>query len=244
MRSLIIIAILLLALLLAYFCIRQHTQEIPLDIQNRSYDALTTEGLDAIGVTTDGRDITLSGIVEKAKTKERAEGIAKRVYGVRTVTNNIMVVPKAMPEPEEVVIVPELTVEEVNKQCEADMAQAIEAQAVEFAFGSSEISDSSLPLLQQIAETARNCPDSWLKIEGHTDNIGKKDTNMLISQQRAQAVAGYLRDVAELKQTITAEGFGPNRPKASNDTDEGRQKNRRIEIKVNMLEEPASLEDE
>jgi outer membrane protein OmpA-like peptidoglycan-associated protein len=71
-----------------------------------------------------------------------------------------------------------------------------------------------------------------LEIEGHTDSTGSDDLNQTLSQQRGDAVRGYLVEQGLAEGTVTAQGFGKTMPIADNDTSAGRQKNRRVEIIV------------
>ncbi len=234
-RAIILFFGLLLAAILAYFCVRNHMQHIPTDVQSRTYDALQADNLTSVGIDVDGRDVTLSGIVHKDKTKDRAGIVARQVKGVRVVNNEIMVVPIKIPEPVVAAPAPVLTTVDINDQCEKDLGMAMEGKTIEFASGSSELSTANMPLLDEIARISTNCPDSELLIEGYTDNTGSSELNVTISQRRANSVANYLRNSAALTQTITAVGYGAEKPVADNSTIEGRAKNRRIEFKVKTL---------
>jgi outer membrane protein OmpA-like peptidoglycan-associated protein len=76
-------------------------------------------------------------------------------------------------------------------------------------------------------------PGLLLQVEGHTDSVGGDDLNQRLSQQRASAVRDFLVGQGLNENAITAEGFGKTEPVATNDTPEGRQRNRRVEIVVN-----------
>jgi outer membrane protein OmpA-like peptidoglycan-associated protein len=67
-------------------------------------------------------------------------------------------------------------------------------------------------------------------VEGHTDSIGTDDYNQQLSEHRAEAVRDYLVQQGISADTIVASGFGKTAPVASNDTPEGRQQNRRVEL--------------
>ena len=71
-----------------------------------------------------------------------------------------------------------------------------------------------------------------LEVEGHTDSTGSDDLNQTLSQQRGDAVRGYLVEQGLAEGTVTAQGFGKTMPIADNETAAGRQKNRRVEIIV------------
>lgn len=103
---------------------------------------------------------------------------------------------------------------------------------LEFATGKDIIQASSLASLDELAELLKKYPGWKLKIEGHTDNVGKRESNVALSKKRAEAVKKYL-----VKKGIAATRFevlwyGPDKPIASNDNEEGRQKNRRVEMKI------------
>jgi outer membrane protein OmpA-like peptidoglycan-associated protein len=75
-------------------------------------------------------------------------------------------------------------------------------------------------------------PGLKLQIEGHTDSVGSDEFNQRLSEQRAGAVRDYLAEAGVSSDSVTVQGFGKTRPVASNDTREGRQQNRRVEIVV------------
>lgn len=100
-----------------------------------------------------------------------------------------------------------------------------------FDFNSAAVRSESGPSLKEVAEAIKNNPDWKLKIEGHTDNVGGDAYNLNLSNQRAAAVrqalvAHYQTDPGR----VTSQGFGASRPKAPNDTPEGRALNRRVEV--------------
>jgi OOP family OmpA-OmpF porin len=71
-----------------------------------------------------------------------------------------------------------------------------------------------------------------VRLDGHTDNVGDRASNVDLSLARANAVARLLTERGVQASRITTAGFGPDRPVASNDTEEGRASNRRIELTV------------
>jgi len=77
-----------------------------------------------------------------------------------------------------------------------------------------------------------------INIYGHTDNVGSNEYNQGLSERRAQSVAQYLISHQVLPDRIAAVGFGETRPIASNDTPEGRQQNRRVELELSPLTPP------
>jgi len=86
--------------------------------------------------------------------------------------------------------------------------------------------------LDGIAETLNEYPESKLIVKGYTDSRGTEEYNLRLSERRAGAVKDYLVAKQVRPARITAVGFGESFPVASNDTSEGRQRNRRVEIEI------------
>ncbi|HYC58496.1 MAG TPA: OmpA family protein [Thermoanaerobaculia bacterium] len=91
---------------------------------------------------------------------------------------------------------------------------------------------ASRTTLNELAQNFRQYPDNRIIVEGHTDSTGTDAHNQRLSENRAAAVADYLIDGGVRASAITVYGFGEARPKSSNDTAEGRQLNRRVEIHI------------
>jgi outer membrane protein OmpA-like peptidoglycan-associated protein len=100
--------------------------------------------------------------------------------------------------------------------------------------------DTGKSLLKQDAEIALAklagillmIPDTTLAIEGHTDSTGSVETNQKLSLERAASVMGFLESQGVVKGRMTVKGVGPAQPVATNDTEEGRAKNRRVEVVI------------
>ena len=75
-------------------------------------------------------------------------------------------------------------------------------------------------------------PHIRVEVSGHTDNSGQATYNKQLSEKRAQSVYDYLIQKGIPKTNLVTVGYGPDRPVASNDTEEGRRQNRRIEFKI------------
>ncbi len=107
----------------------------------------------------------------------------------------------------------------------------IRLYGINFPSGKSTILPESFGLLSKVQKAIRDFPDRKIIIEGHTDSMGDDTYNMQLSLDRAKAVTAYL--IANMgigEDRITATGYGESRPIASNDTKEGRQQNRRIDV--------------
>jgi len=86
--------------------------------------------------------------------------------------------------------------------------------------------------LAELAKILNKYPDTNILIEGHTDNTGSDDHNMTLSKDRAQAVAFYMATLEVESARFSTAGYGETQPIVMNDTAEGRQKNRRVDIAV------------
>src|SRR5215475_1551609 len=102
-----------------------------------------------------------------------------------------------------------------------------------FDTGSSTLKPATREKLAKISGIVLAHPGLTLQIEGHTDIIGSDDFNQRLSEQRADSVRDFLAEQGVPVSSITARGFGKTQPVASNDTPEGRQRNRRVELVVN-----------
>jgi len=100
-----------------------------------------------------------------------------------------------------------------------------------FASGSPKLSAGNGALLKKVEAAIAVYPGCAVVIEGHTDSRGSERNNKILSEQRAQAVANYLAANMGLQaDRLTAVGYGAEKPIANNETDEGREKNRRIDV--------------
>jgi outer membrane protein OmpA-like peptidoglycan-associated protein len=101
-----------------------------------------------------------------------------------------------------------------------------------FDTGKSDLRSEAREDLAKLSGIVLNYPSLRLTIEGHTDNTGSADINQTLSEQRANAVRDYLVSQGLDAGSLSAQGLGMNNPVADNGSDEGRQKNRRVEIIV------------
>jgi outer membrane protein OmpA-like peptidoglycan-associated protein len=101
-----------------------------------------------------------------------------------------------------------------------------------FDLDSAALRPASRTTLNQLATNFAQYPDNRLVVEGHTDSSGTDAHNQRLSEQRASTVADYLIDRGVPNNNVIVYGYGEMRPKTSNDTPEGRQLNRRVEIRI------------
>jgi OOP family OmpA-OmpF porin len=106
--------------------------------------------------------------------------------------------------------------------------------SVQFESNKAELKPQSFPALDLIGSILVKWPRLKIEIGGYTDSRGQEEKNRQLSQERADAVRTYLLDKFDNvhPDQLTAVGYGPDNPVASNDTEEGRQQNRRVEFKI------------
>jgi OOP family OmpA-OmpF porin len=104
---------------------------------------------------------------------------------------------------------------------------------VEFEVGKAVLLRESLAILDQVVDVMlKNQDIEVVEVEGHTDSTGEIEDNQILSEERAAAVREYLvsRGVAEFR--LTARGYGESVPLSTNDSDGGRQTNRRVQFRI------------
>lgn len=107
------------------------------------------------------------------------------------------------------------------------------SSSVLFDFGQFTLKPEAKEALHNVALTMKNFREPTILIEGHTDNVGSPQSNQILSEKRAHAVKDYMVAEESFKHlTLISRGYGESRPIASNDTEEGREKNRRVEIMI------------
>ncbi len=110
--------------------------------------------------------------------------------------------------------------------------QTVVLHAVNFQFNSDQLTAPAKDTLDQIAAGMVGQPALKVEIDGHTDSKGSAAYNLKLSQRRADSVKHYLVSKGASADNLSAHGFGMSHPIASNDTDEGRAQNRRVEFVV------------
>lgn len=103
---------------------------------------------------------------------------------------------------------------------------------VTFAFDSSDLNSQFYPVLDKVAGTLQEYDKTVIEVAGHTDSVGSDTYNQGLSQRRADSVSAYLGSHGVTRTRIVTVGAGEGHPVASNDTEEGRAQNRRVEITI------------
>jgi OOP family OmpA-OmpF porin len=106
----------------------------------------------------------------------------------------------------------------------------IRLRGVEFEFDKADLTGASGVVLDAAIEGLLVCPNVPLRVEGHTDALGSNEYNQDLGLRRAESVRRYLVNGGVAARRVTARSYGETRPIATNDTDEGRQLNRRVEL--------------
>lgn len=113
-----------------------------------------------------------------------------------------------------------------------EVGKSYRVNDIKYATNSAEISEGSELILDDLIEFLKDNPNVKIRIEGHTDNVGNTEENMVLSNDRAFTVMGYLQDKGIAGSRLAFKGLGPTVPVTTNDTEEGRAANRRTEFVI------------
>ncbi|NYE59785.1 OOP family OmpA-OmpF porin [Duganella sp. 1224] len=159
----------------------------------------------------DGSTVSLRGEVGNEAVKQKiASNIATSLNPTYTVNNGLR----------------------VSAADQGLLDSALANRIVEFESGKAELTPAGKAILDEMVVALRKLNNRKVDIIGHTDSAGLRATNQGLSQARAEAVKAYLASHGINGDLLTASGQGPDRPIASNDTAEGRARNRRIEFRM------------
>ncbi|KQI71596.1 hypothetical protein AN191_11440 [Loktanella sp. 5RATIMAR09] len=125
------------------------------------------------------------------------------------------------------------------EECIAQITAATEGRKITFDPGSADLTIDTQPVVDDIADILKKCGDLRIRVSGFTDSQGREVMNQQLSQDRADAVLTALRARRVPVSTFESIGFGEENPIADNDTEEGREANRRIEFSLILPEPPA-----
>ncbi len=129
------------------------------------------------------------------------------------------------------------------EECVKQLNTVLSIQKITFEPGAASIDQAGLDIIDQLAEILKTCQTVEMEIGGHTDSQGRESMNERLSQERANAVLNAIMARRVLTSNLTAKGYGETVPIANNDTEEGRETNRRIEFKLILPEEEAETAD-
>ncbi|GAB4296447.1 MAG: OmpA family protein [Methylophaga sp.] len=116
------------------------------------------------------------------------------------------------------------------------------ASEVSFDFDRADLKPAFTPTLNKVADILQRYPKTVIHVVGHTDSVGSESYNQLLSERRAQSVVDFLASRGVEQSRLYATGRGELEPRASNDTEAGRQLNRRVELFVKPIIEGQEAE--
>ncbi|RLK02790.1 OmpA family protein [Ruegeria conchae] len=197
-------------------------QDLPTDWPVRvlaGLDALSHLHNGALTVTPD--DVSLTGVSHDPDAKARIAGLLSDKLGDAQ-DFNLSITYVEPPAPQDALPDPEV--------CEEQIAEVQSNSKIAFEPGSATVASDSRDALNQIADILRECGPIRLEIQGHTDSQGREEMNQQLSQARAQSILNELRGRRVPTSSFSAVGYGETQPIADNDTEEGREINRRIKF--------------
>jgi OOP family OmpA-OmpF porin len=169
-------------------------------------------------ITMRGSTLTVKGEVRSEEARERLVGMLDRSAGDQFTTAYELTVPE---------------LSEHARTCQAFFNELLEpGEQVLFDFDSAEIHAEGRALLDSLVDRAIECSELRITVTGHSDSVGEAAYNRDLSLRRAEAVVDYLVSQGVDGTHLSAKGYGETQPRASNDTEEGRARNRRIEFRV------------
>lgn len=124
-----------------------------------------------------------------------------------------------------------LDIEQDHQLTTIEVGASFELKNIFFDFGKATLTEASKTELNKLVDIMKRS-DIIIELGGHTDDVGSSESNKNLSQERVNSVREYLVAHGVERDRMAAVGYGEERPIATNDTDEGRQKNRRVEVQI------------
>ena len=189
-------------------------------------------------LTLDGDDITLDGSLPQSDIDGlmgKLKGIFGDKFNIKSVAQALTAAAPAAPMDDAAKNVAAAAKMDALKAAGNisgdDLVKALNLAVIHFATGSANISPDSMDILKKAAETLKAAaPGTKVEIGGHTDNVGNPESNMKLSDARAKSVMATLGKLGVNAGMLMAKGYGDTKPVDSNDTPEGKAKNRRMEF--------------
>lgn len=231
----LILLALLLAGLLAALTVKWKKDDIALSLTQEVNKALVFEGLPLVNVSFDGRDGIVSGVLGREGLPQQVVDTASRVDGVRTIENQLQFNPavESPPFSDDEIAADDAEFEDgLYVPPKYHPLEKYNLNKVAFAYGQLSLSEESYSVLNRLAMLLKQNPQITLEVSVHTDNQGAALGQIAASQSRADSVKFYLVEQGVAAEQLIAKGYGASRPVASNETEEGREQNRRVEIRV------------
>ncbi len=195
----------------------QLATSIPASLAQQAQSRVDAQRFPDVQIVAKGRDMQLTGSILVDQSPTDLIDQIRSVDGVGSVFDSLSVVDPAREA--------RLRAEQFTQTL-----ANIDVDRVAFQPGSIAFTPESDAALAQLLALLEEHSRSRIRIEGHTDNTGPDAVNLRMSRDRASAVANYLMARGIAADQLIVTGYGSTQPIASNDTDEGRARNRRIEI--------------
>lgn len=171
--------------------------------------------IDEAGFSIDESKFVLKGKVPTDAIKSRLGAELTKSLAPLLVQNNLQVLAVA-----------------VSKPSLDELRTFFNNNTIEFKFRSSRLTNQARKILDRAFELIKQVPEAKIELAGHTDNIGSHEFNMRLGKARAISVRLYLLEREIEPERLTVKSYGEIQSKASNDTEEGRQRNRRVEFRL------------
>lgn len=236
-----VLAVLLLLFVIGSTGTREEAEadETRVDLTSIVKPALTRAGYGDVVVVADGRTVTISGELATRTDVVAADAVVKSIAEVAFVVNNL-----SHPGSDIEDDLPNLEggseaapgapftggVSSATLILQSRIAQAAALDPITFQTGSPDLTPESATTIAEIARILTENPTARIEVGGHTDSDGEPEANMLLSQTRADAVVAALVGAGIEADRLVGVGYGPDIPIASNETGEGKARNRRIEF--------------
>jgi peptidoglycan-binding protein ArfA len=172
--------------------------------------------------------VTLAGTAESTDQKNKIEQAATHTWSNLNVVDHLVV---NGPQPPPGAPAPPPPPPDPCANLQADL-NAVTGGPVTFAADGFTLTPTDNQILTQVAGKLKACPTAHITLNGYTDNTGTEGINIPLSSQRANTVADFLVGQGVARDHVAVQGLGSINPVASNDTPDGRAKNRRVEIAV------------
>lgn len=186
-------------------------------------------------VTVDAENLSIKGVTGSLETNARLAAMLAHQLPPHTEVTFDVAYSEAL-DPVAALPTPEECVSAINA--------VIQSNKITFAPGADTLAAGGSTTLDQIAALMEDCEAVPMEIAGHTDSQGRESMNRDLSQARAEAVINALMARRVLAGNLTAKGYGESAPIATNDTEEGREENRRIEFTLLLTDEEKAAQSD
>lgn len=229
-------------LLLTWVTLVLRVETIESDLVQRTGQALAAYAITGLDIQAEGRDLYLGGEVSGRTTPEYVAGIARGVWGVRTV--DVSALEHTPVRDGDDLLSPRFDNGGIVRlggdlsnpmdagTCQRTMARLAAAGSLRFETDGASPMLESYPLLNDLAMVAYQCPQALILIGGHTDSEGDRELKLRLSMARAGAVGQFFSLAGIDPERIQITAYGDSQPIASNTSAEGRAANRRITFQV------------